>query len=111
MTRFLPLKLGVLLMLTAVFPCTSFGKKGFTPSEMQSRFAGSLESSVSGVESANWSTPVDLWVQTSGASEGAAGRVAADVIAEAKKDLGQGFCVHVHNGDWKPLANLCWSYN
>ena len=109
--RSLSLKITISLIFLAAFSGIGFSKEGFNPTEMQSQFAQSVETSVSGVQSAEWSTPVDLWVRADDASQGQATRIASDIIVRAKEDLGQGFCVHVHNGDWKPLSDMCWSYS
>lgn len=109
--RSLSLKTVFLLIFLAAFSGISFSKKGFNPSKMQFQFAQSVQTSVSGVQSAEWSTPVDLWVQAHNTNQEQATRIASDIIAKAKTDLGQSFCVHVHNGDWKPLSDMCWSYS
>ncbi|HEX3035586.1 MAG TPA: hypothetical protein VHT73_10725 [Thermodesulfobacteriota bacterium] len=109
--RSLSLRIVISLIFLTAFSGISFSKEGFNPSEMQSQFALSVKTSFSGVQRAEWSTPVDLWVRAHNANQEQARRIASDIIAKAKKDLGQSFCVHVHNGDWKPLSDMCWSYS
>ncbi|MGH7807918.1 MAG: hypothetical protein ACRENT_07475 [Thermodesulfobacteriota bacterium] len=108
--RFLSSKIAVLIMLVTVFSQIGFGEEGYTPDPSQSQFASSLKGSVPGVESAEWKTHVDLWVQASDADPNKAKEIAAEVVAEGSKNLGQSTCVHVHTGDWKDLYKLCWTY-
>ena len=108
--RLLLSKITVPIILLIVFSQISFGEEEFTPSQSQSQFAESLKGSVSGVESAEWKTHVDLWVQASGVDQNKAKEIAAEVVAKGSKDLGQSTCVHVHKGDWKEFYKLCWTY-
>ncbi len=103
-------KITALLILLLIFSQVSFGEEEFTPNKSQSQFAQSLKGSVSGVESAEWKTHVDLWVQASGADQNKAKEIAAEVVAKGSKDLGQSACVHVHKGDWNELYKICWTY-
>lgn len=107
--RSLSLKILISLIFLAAFSGISFSEEGFKPSKIQSQFARSVETSISGVGSAEWSTPVDLWVQTHDANQEQARRIASDIMAKARTDLGQSFCIHVHNGDWRPLFDMCWT--
>jgi len=100
----------ILIVVLIVFSQISFGEEEFSPNQSQSQFAASLKGSVPGVESAEWKTHVDLWVQASEADLNKTKEIAAEVVAKGSKDLGQSACVHVHEGDWKGLYKLCWTY-
>lgn len=97
-------------MLATIFSQTGFGEEGYTPDKSQSQFASSLKGSVPGVESAEWKTHVDLWVQAPDADQNKAKEIAAEVVAQGSMNLGQSTCVHVHTGDWNQLYKLCWTY-
>jgi hypothetical protein len=107
--RSLSLKIMISIIILAAFSEISFGQEDFSAGKMQSQFAESIKNSLSGVVEAKWTSPVDLWVQTSNVSKNQARDIAADVVAKARTDLKQSICVHVHNGDWEPISNLCWS--
>ena len=82
---------------------------GYNLSESQTQFAQNLNGSVPGVISASWQSPIDLWVEADEVDVARAKEIALDVIFEGRDILGQSFCVHVHNGDWKQIAMTCWS--
>ncbi len=108
--RYLFLKAAISIIILAAFFQASFGGEDFTPSQLQFSFAEYIKSIVPGIEDAKWKSHVDLWVQAPDADKNKANDIAADVIAQGKTDSGQDLCVHVHNGDWKELSKLCWSY-
>src|SRR3990167_1380637 len=71
--------------------------QGFSPTMAQQNFAVEVKS-LPDVIQASWQSPLDLWVYADGVNQ-----------ANAQTDLGQSLCVHVHNGDFNPLATKCWS--
>lgn len=103
-------KVALLTVLLLFLSGVGFGEEGFTPDQLQSRFAESLKDSVPDVQGAVWRSHIDLWVQTTSTDKNRAKGIATDVIAKGMKDLGQMFCVHVHSGDWKELSKMCWTY-
>ena len=82
--------------------------QGFSPTEVQQNFAKEVKS-LPDVIQASWQSPLDLWVYADGVNQSNAQAVADKVILLAQTDLGQSLCVHVHNGDFNPLATKCWS--
>lgn len=108
--RYSFMRIAISVAFVVVFSQIGFGAEDFTPTKLQSRFAESLKGAVSGVEDAKWKSHIDLWVQTSSTDKKKAEDIASDVIAKGKVNLGESFCVHIHNGDWKELSKLCWSY-
>lgn len=88
----------------------SFGQEeGYTTSQLQANFAQYVQDSLPGVIKAEWKSPLDLWVMADGVNKDVAKNIALDVIYESKTQLGQSFCVHVHNGDYIDLSRICWS--
>lgn len=104
------IRTAISIAFVVIFSQIGFGAEDFIPTKLQSQFAESLKSAVSGVEDAKWNSHIDLWVQAPGADKKKAEDIASDVIAKGKVNLGESFCVHVHNGNWKELSKLCWSY-
>lgn len=82
--------------------------QGFSPTMAQQNFAQEVKS-LPDVIQASWQSPLDLWVYADGVNQENAQAVADKVILLAQTDLGQSLCVHVHNGDFNPLATKCWS--
>ena len=82
--------------------------QGFSATEAQQNFAVEVKS-LPDVIQASWQSPLDLWVYADGVNQSNAQAVADKVILLAQTDLGQSLCVHVHNGDFNPLATKCWS--
>ena len=82
--------------------------QGFSPTQVQQNFAVEVKS-LPDVIQASWQSPLDLWVYADGVNQSNAQAVADKVILLAQTDLGQSLCVHVHNGDFNPLATKCWS--
>ena len=83
-------------------------QQGFTTSELQERFSESVKS-LPNVIQATWQSPVDLWVYADGVDKSGAESIAEKITLLAQSEFGQSFCVHVHNGNFKPLATKCWS--
>lgn len=81
---------------------------GFTATEAQQKFTESVKA-LPNVIQASWQSPLDFWVYADGVNEDNAESVAEKVILLAQSELGQSLCVHVHNGDFNPLATKCWS--
>jgi hypothetical protein len=103
----LNLFLAAALMLSVTMPAYSQGQ-GFSSTMAQQNFAQEVKS-LPDVIQASWQSPLDLWVYADGVSEENAQAVAEKVILLAQTDFGQSLCVHVHNGDFNPLATKCWS--
>ncbi len=103
--------LGSALILTIVisFAHTGYGQEqGFTETQVQRNFTESVKA-LPNVIQASWQSPLDFWVYADGVNEGNAEAMADKVILLAQTELGQSLCVHVHNGDYNPLATKCWS--
>ncbi|MEW6145037.1 MAG: hypothetical protein AB1598_08485 [Thermodesulfobacteriota bacterium] len=94
-------------MLSVTMPAYS-QDQGFSPTMAQQNFAQEVKS-LPDVIQASWQSQLDLWVYADGVSKENAQSVAEKVILLAQTDLGQSLCVHVHNGDFNPLATKCWS--
>jgi hypothetical protein len=103
----LKLSLAAVLMLTITSLAYS-QVQGFSPTMAQQNFAQEVKS-LPDVIQASWQSPLDLWVYADGVNQSNAQAVADKVILLAQTDLGQSLCVHVHNGDFNPLATKCWS--
>jgi hypothetical protein len=84
-------------------------EEGYTISQLQANFAQYVQDSLSGIIKAEWKSPLDLWVMADGVDKNAAKNIALDVIYMSKTELGQSFCVHVHDGDYIDLSKICWS--
>ena len=82
---------------------------GYTISQLQVNFAQYVQGSIPGVIKAEWKSPVDLWVEAAGVNKDGAKDIALDVIYASKTQLGQSFCVHVHDGSYENLSLICWS--
>ena len=82
--------------------------QGFSPTMAQQNFTVEVKS-LPDVIQASWQSQLDLWVYADGVNKENAQAVADKVILLAQTDLGQSLCVHVHNGDFNPLATKCWS--
>ena len=80
----------------------------YTVNQAQENFAAEVKS-LPNVIQASWQSPLDLWVYADGVDEAAAKSIAEQVVILAQTNLGQSLCVHVHNGDYNPLATKCWS--
>jgi hypothetical protein len=83
-------------------------EQGYSATMAQQNFAQEVKS-LPDVIQASWQSPLDLWVYADGVNQSNAQAVADKVILLAQTDLGQSLCVHVHNGDFNPLATKCWS--
>ena len=82
--------------------------RGFSPTEAQQNFTESVKA-LPNVIQASWQSPLDFWVYADGVNQDNAEAVAEKIILLAQSELGQSLCVHVHNGDFNPLATKCWS--
>lgn len=105
-------KVKILILLILIFGLSEIGfgqEGGYTISEQQTNFAQYVQDSISGVIKAEWLSLVDLWVEADGVDQNAAKNIALDVIYVSKIQLGQSFCVHVHDGDYIDLSKICWS--
>lgn len=103
--------LNSILLLTAVisFAYAGYGQdQGFRETEVQRNFTESVKA-LPDVIQASWQSPLDFWVYADGVNEGNAEAIADKIILLAQTELGQSLCVHVHNGDYNPLATKCWS--
>lgn len=96
-----------LIVLTSVV-CAYGQRQGYRATEAQQKFTESVKA-LPDVIQASWQSPLDFWVYADGVNEGNAETVAESVILLAQSELGQSFCVHVHNGDFDPIATKCWS--
>ena len=100
------------IFLTALLAfCTAVAysqEQGYSETELQQNFAEEVKS-LPDIIQASWQSPLDLWVYADGVSKSNAQAVADKVILLAQTDFGQSLCVHVHNGDFNPLATKCWS--
>ena len=96
----------ILVVATAV--CAYSQQEGYRTTEAQQKFTESVKA-LPDVIQASWQSHLDFWVYADGVNEGNAEAVAEKVILLAQSELGQSLCVHVHNGDFKPLATKCWS--
>lgn len=81
----------------------------FAITDKQTEFAQSLPDRIPGVVSAEWQSPLDIWVEAASTGRESAKNAAIDVILDGKDTLDQSFCVHVHEGDFKQIAFTCWS--
>ncbi|MFI5324542.1 MAG: hypothetical protein ACHQ6U_13805, partial [Thermodesulfobacteriota bacterium] len=82
--------------------------QGFSSTENQQNFAIAVKA-LPNIIQATWQSPLDLWVYADGVNKGNAQAIAEKVILLAQTNFGQSICVHVHNGDFNPLATKCWS--
>jgi hypothetical protein len=82
--------------------------EGFSATENQQDFAVAVKA-LPDIIQATWQSPLDLWVYADGVNEGNAEAIAEKVILLAQTEFGQSLCVHVHNGNFNPLATKCWS--
>jgi hypothetical protein len=107
--KYLFFSLAVILTLTVVIVDKSFAHPhSFTETELQQRFADSVQS-LPEVIQASWQSELDLWVYADGVSKEGAQELAQKVIILSQTEFGQGLCVHVHNGNYEPIANKCSS--
>ncbi len=104
---FLNLFLAASIAVSIAVPAYS-QDQGFSPTMGQQNFTVDVKS-LPDVIQASWQSPLDLWVYADGVNQANAQAVADKVILLAQTDLGQSLCVHVHNGDFNPLATKCWS--
>ena len=101
----------LILILISASICLENGfahPHSFTETELQERFASSVKS-LPEVIQASWQSKLDLWVYADGVSKEGAKELAQKVIMLAQSQYGQGLCVHVHNGNYEPIANKCSS--
>lgn len=96
-----------LLMVSLQYQGSAHGQ-GFTETELQERFADSVKA-LPEVIQASWQSELDLWVYADGVSKAGAKELAEKVIILAQSQYGQGICVHVHNGNYEPIAEKCSS--
>ena len=96
----------IVLSSLAIDAGSSFADKGFTETELQERFARSVQSMPEVIQ-ASWQSKLDLWVYADGVSKEGARALAEKVLILSHKEYGQGLCVHVHNGDYEPIATKC----
>jgi hypothetical protein len=82
--------------------------QGYNETDLQQNFAEEVKS-LPDIIQATWQSPLDLWVYADGVNQSTAQSVADKVVLLAQTDFGQSLCVHVHNGDFNPLATKCWS--
>jgi hypothetical protein len=82
--------------------------EGFSPTDNQQDFAVAVKA-LPDIIQATWQSPLDLWVYADGVNKGNAMAIAEKVILLAQTQFGQSLCVHIHNGDFNPLATKCWS--
>lgn len=105
------LSAGSVLILTIVIAFAHAGagqEQGYSETQVQRSFAESVRA-LPNVIQVSWQSPLDLWVYADGVNEGNAEAMADKVILLAQTELGQSLCVHVHDGDYDPLATKCWS--
>lgn len=98
--------LALLLTILLLSSGEALSDKEFTETELQQRFASSVQS-LPEVIQASWQSKLDLWVYADGISKDGAQSLAEKVIILSESEYGQGLCVHVHNGDFQPIANKC----
>ena len=103
--RILNLFLLTVLAFSLAMPAVSHG---YTVNQAQESFASEVKS-LPNVIQASWQSPLDLWVYADGVDAAEAKSIAEQVVILAQTNLGQSLCVHVHNGDYNPLATKCWS--
>jgi len=100
------------LLLVAAFAFSAAAvysqDQGYSETDLQQNFAEEVKS-LPDVIQATWQSQLDLWVYADGVNKENAQAVADKVILLAQTDFGQSLCVHVHNGDFNPLATKCWS--
>ena len=96
----------LVLAILAISAGQAFSDKGFRETELQQRFARSVQSMPEVIQ-ASWQSQVDLWVYADGVSKEGAQALAEKVIILSHTEYGQGLCVHVHNGNYQPIANKC----
>ena len=82
--------------------------QGYDETDLQRSFAEEVKS-LPDIIQATWQSPLDLWVYADGVNQSTAQAVADKVVLLAQTDFGQSLCVHVHDGDFNPLATKCWS--
>lgn len=82
--------------------------QGYSETQLQRNFAEEVKS-LPDIIQASWQSELDLWVYADGVNKENAQAVADKVILLAQTDFGQSLCVHVHDGDFNPLATKCWS--
>ncbi|MCC6711777.1 MAG: hypothetical protein IT344_00295 [Candidatus Dadabacteria bacterium] len=103
--RILDMFLLAAFVLALAMPAVS---RAYTVNQAQENFAAEVKS-LPNVIQASWQSPLDLWVYADGVDAAEARSIAEQVIILARTNLGQSLCVHVHNGDYNPLATKCWS--
>lgn len=103
--RILNIFLLTMLLLGPALPAFS---QGYSTNQAQRSFAAEVKS-LPNVVDASWQSPLDLWVYADGVDTAAANSLAEQVTILAQTNLGQSLCVHVHNGDYNPIATKCWS--
>jgi len=105
--KYFSLSLAVILLTTLVILDRSFAHPhSFTETELQQRFANSVQS-LPEVIQASWQSKLDLWVYADGVNKEGAQELAEKVVILSQTEYGQGLCVHVHNGNYEPIANKC----
>jgi len=100
--------LSAILILVASAVCAYGQQQGYRTTEAQQKFTESVKA-LPDVIQASWQSPLDFWVYADDVNEGNAEAVAEKIILLAQDELGQSLCVHVHDGDFEPLATKCWS--
>lgn len=107
--KYFSLSLVTVLVFSVVILDRSFAHPhSFTETELQERFAQSVQS-LPEVIQASWQSKLDLWVYADGVRKEGAQDLAQKVVILSQTEYGQGLCVHVHNGDFEPIANKCSS--
>ena len=105
--KYLTLGLVAVLLTSVLISGVGFAHPhSFRETELQKRFADSVQS-LPGVVQASWQSELDLWVYADGVSKSGAQALAEKVLILAHSEYGQGLCVHVHNGNYEPIANKC----
>ncbi|HVY55684.1 MAG TPA: hypothetical protein VHC46_08010 [Thermodesulfobacteriota bacterium] len=92
-----------------IFSAAAYSQgQGYSETDLQRSFAEEVKS-LPDIIQATWQSPLDLWVYADGVNQATAQAVADKVVILAQTDFGQSLCVHVHDGDFNPLATKCWS--
>ena len=100
-----------LIFATAFSTLSSFGKE-YSQTASQKHFT-SIIMSLPGVISAEWDSPISLWVKTSSKAVGSPpnpqkAKQLADILADrGRTALRQPFCVHIYQKKESELASSC----
>jgi len=108
--KYFSLSLALMLLTAVAILDRGFANPhdSFTETELQERFANSVQS-LPEVVQASWQSKLDLWVYADDVSKQGAQELAQKVIVLSQTRYGQGLCVHIHNGNFEPIANKCSS--